>query len=446
LKHAGERPLFYREVSGTPARFPRAERAARSLLEVTGVLDFLKRIYRKRRPQPPADIARTTYLDGGQTDQETQQILRYGRFNLGRRMSPPVAPATVKRRLGVCVVGSGWGSFHCSLLRKVNPETRLFVCGRDPARTARLARAIGAEGMFRSMEEAVADSRVQALTFALPHDLHRRAVELAAAAGKHALVEKPIATSLADADAMIEAAQRANICFMVAEDMHFRPAIHKALRVIQSGLIGEPLYLLAHAGGIRRPSGWAAEKQRMGGGVLMDIGVHYVHGLRMLFGEPDRAIASRAMQINTKMEAEDSVQLIFSSRYGWEAQLLLSWASDRGNLPDYVLLGSGGTLHLWPHEHHLDYYPVAPRSLTRLLSYVRPHWLQEKLMRPGLQRVRIPLRQADPTGYSWEMREFLTAVIEERSPALPPEEARRDLEIVLRCYEALESARPVEIP
>ena len=108
---------------------------------------------------------------------------------------------------------------------------------------------MGAKGYFIDLEAAVHDSRVQALSLVLPHDLHRPALELAAAARKHALVEKPIAVTLEDADAMMAAARRAGIILMVAEDMHFRPAPREAVAAIDRGAIGEPLYLLAWAGG-----------------------------------------------------------------------------------------------------------------------------------------------------------------------------------------------------
>jgi len=162
---------------------------------------------------------------------------------------------------------------------------------------------------------------------------------------------------------------------MVAEDMHFRPSVREAVACISRGEVGEPLYLLVHAGGIRRPQGWAADKIRMGGGVLIDIGVHYIRGLRLLMGEPDRMLASRSMQINTKMLGEDSVHLIFSSRFGWEAAMLLTWSSPRGNLPDMVLAGDEGTLHLWPGKRYLvlsrrntlaaaDYFFCSPLLVT----------------------------------------------------------------------------------
>ena len=363
-----------------------------------------------------------------------------------RQLAPPAAPAIVKKRIGVCVVGTGWGGVHCRYLKMASPAIRLFVCGRNAEKTERFAQSVGAEDYFLDLEEAVADPRVQALTLALPHDLHRQAAETVAEAGKHVLVEKPIATNLADADAMIAAAKRAGTILMVAEDMHFRPAILEAAACITRGDVGEPLYLLVHAGGIRRPQGWAAEKDRMGGGVLIDIGVHYVRGLRLLMGEPDRVMASRSMQINTKMLGEDSIQLLFSSRFGWQAHMLLSWSSQRGDLPDVVLAGDEGTLHLWPGKRYLDYYPAAPRFLPQLISYVRPYWLQEKLLRPKMQRARIKLPARDGTGYLGEMQEFVAAVAEERLPVTPPEDGRRDLEIILRAYDALGQGGWAEIP
>jgi predicted dehydrogenase len=322
----------------------------------------------------------------------------------------------------------------------------LFVCGRHAEKTERFAQSVGAEDYFLELEKAAADPRVQALTLALPHDVHRQAAETVAEARKHVLVEKPIATNLADADAMIAAAKRAGTILMVAEDMHFRPAIREAVACITRGDVGEPLYLLVHAGGIRRPQGWAAEKDRMGGGVLIDIGVHYVRGLRLLMGEPDRVSASRSMQSNTKMLGEDSVQLLFSSRYGWQAHMLLTWATNRGDLPDIVLAGDEGTLHLWPGKRFLDYYPVAPRVVPQAISYLRPYWLQEKLLRPRMQRRRITLPDRDGTGYLGEMEEFLAAVAEERLPATAPQDARRDLEIIQSAYEALAQEHWTEIP
>ena len=440
----GEIPLLFPEVMRRPSRFPAIKKNLQLFFIRTGTLKFLKKVLNRGRSSSSANIAQTTYMLGGQTEKEIAEILKHGHFDHSRQLAPPAAPAIIRKKIGVCVVGTNWGTFHVEQLRKANPLTRVFICGRDQEKTTRIAKVLRADDYFLDLEAAVQDPRVQALTIALPARMHRQAVEMACAAGKHVLVEKPIATSLADADAMIQVSQRAGNILMIAEDMHFRPIIGEAVHHIALGNVGEPLYLLAHAGGFRGASGGSVDHDPLGG-ILMDIGVHYIRAMRLLIGEPDRVFASRAMQINTKIAGEDSLQIQFSSGYGWEAHMLLSWSSNRGHLPDLTVLGDKGTIHIWPATHYFDYYPTSPRPLTRMLSFVRPSWLQSKLFHPSFQRERIYSKNDDPRGYETEFREFLAAISEQRPSASPPNEARRDLQILLSVYEAMKTEVWVEI-
>jgi hypothetical protein len=80
-----------------------------------------------------------------------------------------------------------------------------------------------------------------------------------------------------------------------------------------------------------------------------------------------------------------------------------------------------------------------------MLNYVRPYWLQAKLTRPELQRVRVDLH-CDDKGYREEMGAFLTAVQRGEPSVTSAENGKRDLEIVLCAYEAMKTRRPVAIP
>jgi predicted dehydrogenase/flavin reductase (DIM6/NTAB) family NADH-FMN oxidoreductase RutF len=437
------RPLLFSDVTGNSSNA--LWKYSRRTLTATGLYDAIKTILNRVSSPLPPNIAQTTYEEAGASEDEIRTTLSYGVVDRSRVLTTPKAPAVLKKQIGICVVGTGWGGVHCRYLKLASRDVRLFVCGRNPDKTAHLGRSVGAEAVFMDLETAARDPRIQGLTLALPHDLHRVATEIVAASGKHILVEKPIATSLIDADAMIAATRSAGSILMVAEDMHFRPAVREAINAIVRGDLGEPLYMLVHGGGIRRPQGWAADQSRMGGGVLIDIGVHYIRAMRIIMGEPDAVCVSRAMQVNTKMAGEDSVQLIFSSRFGWQTHMLLTWASVRGDLPDIVVVGDRGTLHIWPTRRYLDYYPVAPRFLRRVVSYVRPYWLQEKLVSPGMQRVRLPIKDREITGYLGEMREFLDAIAQQRVPTSSGEDGRRDLEIVIKAYQALSNQSWTEI-
>src|SRR5207244_13198349 len=103
-----------------------------------------------------------------------------------------------QRNPGICIVGTGWGHYLGTLIRRARPNSTLFVCGRNAANTAHVARSLSAAGTFSRLEDALADGRV----LALPQGLHRQAAEASLRAGKHVFVEKPIARSLDDADAM----------------------------------------------------------------------------------------------------------------------------------------------------------------------------------------------------------------------------------------------------
>lgn len=446
-RRAGEMPLLYRDVAGRQGSHPALLRAWRTALTVSGAKERAQRYLAKRRGATVVDLAANTYREGGLTDEEIAQVLRFPEKDRGRTIAPPVPAAALSRRMGVCVVGVGaWGSQICQWMHEASPLVDLYVCGRDSRRVGRVARSAAAVDGILGLEKAVEDPRVEALVLALPHHMHREAAERAARAGKPVLVEKPIANTLADADAMIDAARRAGTILMVAENFHFRPAVHRAARAISSGAIGEPLYCQVHAGGAVSWQGWKADRTLMGGGALIDLGVHYIRAMRLLMGEPDRVFATRAMQSNTKMSGEDSAQVIYSSAYGWQAHMLFSWASPRGDAPDIIVSGDKGTLQMWPRPPYIDLFPSAPPPLAAALRYLRPAWLGARLTRPWMLRERLRFTPGDPGGYIGELREFLAAVAAQRAPATPPEDARRDLQHALAAYQAMEEERWVAIP
>src|SRR5262249_61052666 len=98
-----------------------------------------------------------------------------------------------------------------------------------------------------------------------PHDRHVAAVRLALDAGKHVLVEKPIARTLAETDDMIGAAEAARRALMVAEQFHFMPAFRHVDALIAGGRLGQLRELHLIARGFARRTGWRLDRDRMGG-------------------------------------------------------------------------------------------------------------------------------------------------------------------------------------
>ncbi len=425
----------------------RIKDAVTAAMTRSGFKDAVRRQLHKVRPPPPADIQKTTLLNG-YTEADIAKLAVYGLKDRGRVIRPAKPAAPPQRKVSVCVLGTGmWGAVHADLFSKAGANVALSIAGRNVARTARLAKNFKARAI-EGIDAAIADPSIDAVAIVLPHTMHADIAVKAAAAGKHILIEKPLALTLPDADRIIEVCD-GRVKLMVAENGHFRPQIAVAVDAIHRGMIGEPLYCLINAGNrLTINSGWKSSREEMGGGVLMDLGIHYIRSLRLLMGEPDRLVATRAIQPNTKMEGEDSIMLMAESRFGWRASMLFNWAGPRGNLPDIVIAGSEATMELWSGSRFVDIYPqnhgsTAVDLLSRMgAAKLVPAWLTDRTR----DRRRLPVPGTDPGGYQSEVAEFLAAIAEDRAPASPGREGRRDLEIVLAGYRSLETGNWADVP
>lgn len=171
--------------------------------------------------------------------------------------------------------------------------------------------------------DLVGDPQVDAVYISTTNELHRDQAIAAARAGKHILCEKPLATSLKDAQAMVKAANDAGV--VMATNHHLRnAATHRAMReAIAAGRIGKPLaarvfhavYLPPHL------QGWRLERPDAGGGVILDITVHDTDTLRFVLGDdPVEAIAFSQMGGMGQAGLEDGVMGVLRFKSGVIAQ------------------------------------------------------------------------------------------------------------------------------
>ncbi len=166
--------------------------------------------------------------------------------------------------------------------------TVVAVVDQRAERAAAMATALGARA-YSSLAEALAAEEVDAVDIRLPHPAHAAAAYEAIAAGKHVLVEKPLATDAAEAAGIVEAATKAGVVLSVAENYQFFEAVHAARRALDAGVIGEVLLVRSHrvceVAGIWARDGWRTDATRGGGGVLLDQCTHHTNLLRTLVGD-----------------------------------------------------------------------------------------------------------------------------------------------------------------
>src|SRR5919198_662067 len=207
------------------------------------------------------------------------------------------------------ILGCGWiARRHATAARRLHIPA--IFASRDLARARAYAREFHGIDAVGTYADALADRRAHAVVVCTPHDRHLADTLAALTAGKHVLVEKPIARTLDEADRMISAARAAGRVLMVAENFHYRPAFRRVQQVLGGGGVGSLRELQLIARVYRRHTDWRCDGNVMGGGALIDGGIHYVHNLRWWAGHPRRVFALRPPQTLTNFAGEDAISFL----------------------------------------------------------------------------------------------------------------------------------------
>ena len=322
--------------------------------------------------------------------------------------------------LKVGIIGAGaMGKRHAAAYRKLPDVQVTAVAEIDRQRGT----AFAAEHGIRH----VADyhdllEEVDAVSVCLPHTLHRAACEASAAAAKHILCEKPLATTLADCDAIIDAARRGGIRLMVGQTHRFLPENRTAKALLDAGEIGEVVMaqdtILAAAGDL----GWRGTVALAGGGVFLDNGVHAVDRLRWWLGAEVSWLAACVANRLQIGEGEDSGQVLLNYANGAHATVTQSRRVARpASISATEIVGTRGVLRVqsWGDVH------IARAGSTS--------WERVEFARPA-------------SGHEAEIAEFVAAVRDGRPPMVTGEDGAIAVETVLAIYQAAEQRQVVRLP
>lgn len=277
--------------------------------------------------------------------------------------------------LNVGVIGAGSISAMHLNAYKNNPQVRLkAVCDIVPQRAKARAEEFGAERWYASADEMLKAEKLDAVSVCVWNSAHAECTIKALGAGCHVLCEKPMATSLKEAEAMLEQAEKQNRLLMIGFVLRFSNNSRIIEDLKSSGVFGDFYY--AKATYMRRngnPGGWFGDKSRSGGGPLIDLGVHYIDKVRYHFGNPKPVSVYAAayqklfdrpeLKLNHKdyasagagkgdiCDVEDMASALIRFDNGSSLQLEVSFSlnlkQDTGNA---VLYGTKGGVSLDPFE------------------------------------------------------------------------------------------------
>lgn len=327
-------------------------------------------------------------------------------------------------KLGLCIVGCGgyadtvMTDIHA--VQEMRREFDFYFASRDPRKARDYCERFGGADYFGDYQEALADPRVEAAYFFTPHDVHLENAELAARHSKRILVEKPIARTLPEAQALIQAARDAGVTLMVAENYRFLQTALRCKSMIERGNIGDLRLINIRAEGYRVPAAWRNDSALTGGGSFIDGGIHFVDIMLHLGGFPERIYAAYPPKVHRDSEGEDGIVMMADLPGGCVGVINFSRATSlRRQRVSVEVSGSHGYIEFEPYGGAIEYEDTKVRRTVRLPSAGR-----------GLREMLL---------------EFKSAIRDGRQPLMSGEEAARDLAIVLAAYQSANERKHIAL-
>jgi predicted dehydrogenase len=278
---------------------------------------------------------------------------------------------------------------------------------------------------FASLEEALAAEDPDAVIVAVPNDQHAPVTIAAAAAGKHVFCEKPMALTLEDCRAMIDACKAAGVKLQIGQVLRYLPDFDCALRMIAAGELGEVRH-----GIIFR---YSAPKEHWGhtwrddpakvGHYLFEVAIHEIDFARCVFGRP---VAVTAW--DTSMISDDML---------WDKVTTAVVEYENGALCTHV-------------EGMLNALGRTEAELSGTKGAVRFHWGKDFVFKPlegdGWTKTGAEVAEGVEPGTRREVREWIEAILNDTPCTIPGEEGMANIELALAMLESNRQRRRIELP
>ncbi len=352
----------------------------------------------------------------------------------GRRTSPRRA---IEGAVRIALVGCGRISgSHVAAVDKVDGIELVATCDVELARAQAIAEAHGIPA-FGTIEEMLGEVECDVVSVCTPSGLHPTQGIVAARAGKHVVVEKPMAISLADADSLVKACDAAGVHLFVVKQNRLNPAIQLLRRAVDKGRFGR-IYLANTTVRWTRPQEYYDQAPWRGtwefdGGAFMNQASHYVDLVQWLVG-PVASVMARTATLARRIEAEDSGVALFRFRSGALGSMEVTMLTYPKNLEGSItILGEKGTVK------------IGGTAVNRV-----EHWQfadyddDDKLVEAAAANTSPPTVYG--FGHEGYYRNVLAVLRGEAEPGTDGREGRKSLELILGIYESAKTGREVPLP
>ncbi len=384
-----------------------------------------------------------------------------------------------KEKLRLCLVGCGMiGRVHAQACQKHQDTIELYVCDADATRARAFEDEFEAAGVISDYDRVLSDPRIDAVDLCLPHHLHAELALSAFGAGKHVLLEKPIANSLAEADSIIDAARSAGLVLAVSENFRFEPAIRRTIEIIDRGDIGEPFLILVQemfftveVSTHMQAFDWRRRESTGGGGFLFDRGVHLMAMVNQL-GGPVRSVYALNRSPAGVWEVDETSVVTFVHETGVITNLIESCnIRSAPKVPFMAVYGTEGSIAEIPGMRlpahgpleigglnvysaknkkfqapaDVDYFEDAKLYMKMVLDAEVPDDVLQRTLACGTP-VDIIGEFGNFNVYEASITDFAECVRTGKTPCVEGRHGRADIELVFASYESARTGRPVALP
>jgi predicted dehydrogenase len=355
-------------------------------------------------------------------------VSKLGALGVAARVLPEgMARAQVQRptdipKVGYCVIGLGRIADH--FMRGVKGSSTSAITGLVSGHREKAERIAAQYGVpsssiysYEEMDRIRENKAIDAVYVALPNSMHAEYTIRSARAGKHVLCEKPMATSVNDAKAMIAACEAAKVKLMIAYRLHYEPTTRRAIQLVRGGALGK-VQSIVSANGFNESAGeWRLDKALSGGGPLLDMGIYCLNATRYLTGEEPvkfAGVVSTIDQDGRFATVEENTSWTQQFPSGIEASCTTTYGAQMPGF--YRVYGSKG----WLQVDNFGYDGL------RLTAQYRGEGGEVKLDELNAEK--------DPEQFVREADHFSECVRTGRTPDTPGEEGLRDMECMQAIY------------
>ena len=344
------------------------------------------------------------------------------------------------------------GGLHAAALSQL-PESQLVgVCDPNLARAETFARRFGGRA-FREVPQLLRESGAEAVCICTPHPLHAEPAVLAAQLGVHVLIEKPMAASVADCDAMLRAAQKSGVTLSVMSQRRFYEPVQRMKAAIDAGKIGRPvlgvfLMFSWRDQAYYESDPWRGKWATEGGGVLVNQSPHQLDLLRWFMGDLEE-ISGRWANLNHPfIEVEDTAVATLKFRNGGLGSIVTSLSQNPGLFTKVHIHGANGASVGVETDRGATFIAGVSKIAEPPLNDLWTIPGEEQLLAHFQATDRARFEAINPIEYyhARQIQDFLQAIRANRPPLVTGEDGRAVVEMFSAIYESHAQRGPVTIP